>query len=81
MLRSRTTIWFTRYFLWYYHYAMKSIFRWFTYKENIIVCVLALAVLAAWQGARLVRAHDVRATVEAIGMCAAVMNSETGDWD
>jgi predicted membrane-bound dolichyl-phosphate-mannose-protein mannosyltransferase len=46
MLRSRTAIWFTRYFLWYYHYAMKSIFRWFTYKENIIVCVLALAVLA-----------------------------------
>ncbi|HSJ48444.1 MAG TPA: dihydropteroate synthase [Gammaproteobacteria bacterium] len=42
---------------------------------------LALAVLAVWQGARIVRAHDVRATVEAIGMCAAVLNAETGDWE
>jgi dihydropteroate synthase len=42
---------------------------------------LALAVLAVWQGARLVRAHDIRATVEAIGMCAAVLNTDSGDWD
>jgi len=33
---------------------------------------IALAVLAVWQGAAIVRAHDVRATSEAIRMCQAV---------
>lgn len=33
---------------------------------------VALAVLAVWQGAALVRSHDVRATREAIEMCHAV---------
>ncbi|HYQ70639.1 MAG TPA: dihydropteroate synthase [Gammaproteobacteria bacterium] len=33
---------------------------------------LALAVLAVWQGAAMVRTHDVRATREAIAMCHAV---------
>jgi dihydropteroate synthase len=34
---------------------------------------LAAAVIAAWQGARIVRAHDVRETVQALRVCAAVM--------
>ena len=33
---------------------------------------LSLAVVATWQGARLVRTHDVRATREALDMCFAV---------
>jgi len=33
---------------------------------------VALAVLAVWQGAAIVRSHDVRATREAIRMCRAV---------
>ena len=33
---------------------------------------LAAAVLAAWQGARVIRAHDVRETVQALRVCAAV---------
>jgi dihydropteroate synthase len=33
---------------------------------------LALAVLAVWQGAAIVRTHDVRATREAMDMCHAV---------
>lgn len=37
---------------------------------------LALATLAVWQGARLVRAHDVRATLEAIRMCDKVRTAE-----
>ncbi|MGD2136766.1 MAG: dihydropteroate synthase [Gammaproteobacteria bacterium] len=36
---------------------------------------VALAVLAVWQGAAIVRSHDVRATREAIEMCAAVRNT------
>ena len=35
---------------------------------------VALATLAVWQGAAIVRCHDVRATREAIEMCAAVRN-------
>ena len=34
---------------------------------------LSLAVIAAWQGARIIRTHDVRATREALDMCQAVM--------
>ena len=33
---------------------------------------LALAVIAAWQGARIIRTHDVAATREAVNMCQAV---------
>ncbi len=33
---------------------------------------IALAVLAVWQGAAIVRCHDVRATREAVCMCQAV---------
>jgi hypothetical protein len=32
---------------------------------------LAAAVIAAWQGARIIRAHDVRETVQALRVCAA----------
>jgi len=35
---------------------------------------LALATLAVWQGATIVRTHDVRATVEALKVCSAVMH-------
>lgn len=34
---------------------------------------LAAAVIAAWQGARIVRAHDVRETVRALRVCSAVL--------
>ncbi|WJW76466.1 dihydropteroate synthase [Thiohalobacter sp. IOR34] len=37
---------------------------------------VALAVIAAWQGARLIRVHDVAATVQALGMCAAVQAAD-----
>jgi dihydropteroate synthase len=33
---------------------------------------LALAVLAVWKGATLVRCHDIRPTCEALAMCQAV---------
>jgi dihydropteroate synthase len=36
---------------------------------------VALAVLAVWQGAAIVRSHDVRATREAIRMCQAVRDA------
>jgi dihydropteroate synthase len=36
---------------------------------------LALAVLAVWQGAAIVRTHDVRATQEAVAMCHAVSSA------
>lgn len=34
---------------------------------------LAMAVMAAWQGARIIRTHDVRATARAMAMTAAVL--------
>lgn len=34
---------------------------------------LAAAVIAAWRGARIIRAHDVRETVRALRVCAAVL--------
>ncbi len=37
---------------------------------------VALAVIAAWQGAKLVRAHDIRATADAIAMAGAVSGAE-----
>ncbi|MGQ0585982.1 MAG: dihydropteroate synthase [Gammaproteobacteria bacterium] len=36
---------------------------------------LAAATLAAWQGARIVRAHDVRATMDALKVTAAAQNA------
>lgn len=33
---------------------------------------LAAAVIAVWQGAKMIRAHDVRETVQALRVCAAV---------
>lgn len=35
---------------------------------------VSAAVIAAWEGAEIVRAHDVKATVDAIKVCNAVMN-------
>jgi dihydropteroate synthase len=40
--------------------------------DNRIYPGVALAALAVWQGAAIVRSHDVRATREAIEMCHAV---------
>jgi dihydropteroate synthase len=37
---------------------------------------LAAAVLALWQGARIVRTHDVRATVDALRVCEAIAGAE-----
>ena len=36
---------------------------------------LAAAVIAAWQGAHIIRVHDVKATVQALQVCAAVMKT------
>lgn len=36
---------------------------------------IALATLAVWQGASIIRAHDVAATVDAVRMCTAVKES------
>ena len=36
---------------------------------------IALAVLAVWQGASIVRCHDVRQTREAVAMCRAVRDA------
>ena len=40
--------------------------------DNRLYPSIALAALAVWQGASIVRCHDVRATREAIDMCMAV---------
>jgi len=37
---------------------------------------VAVATLAAWQGARIIRAHDVKATVDAVTMVAAVSGGQ-----
>jgi len=37
---------------------------------------LAAAVIAAWQGARILRVHDVKPTVEALTICTAVMTAD-----
>jgi dihydropteroate synthase len=39
---------------------------------------VALAVIAALQGARIIRAHDVAATVDALKVVAAVAGERTG---
>ena len=36
---------------------------------------IAVATLAVWQGAKIVRAHDVKATVDAVRMAAAVIEA------
>jgi len=38
-----------------------------------LVGSLAAATIAVWRGARVVRAHDVRETVQALRVCAAVL--------
>ncbi len=37
---------------------------------------LAMAALAVWQGARIIRTHDVRETVKALRVCTAVLAAE-----
>ncbi len=37
---------------------------------------LAAAVIAAWQGARIIRAHDVRETAQALRVCAAALAAD-----
>jgi len=39
---------------------------------------LAAAVVAAWQGAKIIRAHDVRATVEALAVATAAKQAREG---
>ncbi len=41
--------------------------------EDRLYGSIALAVLAVWQGARLIRCHDVRPTVDAVRICQAVL--------
>ena len=43
--------------------------------DNRLYPSMALAVLAVWKGAAIVRCHDVRETSEAIRMCHAVMTT------
>ena len=40
---------------------------------------LSLATIAVWQGAKLIRTHDVRATVQAVNLCNHVMQVEDFD--
>ncbi len=47
--------------------------------EERLAASLALSTLAVWQGAKIVRSHDVRETVQAIMMCDHVMR--VGDSD
>lgn len=37
---------------------------------------LAAAVIAVWQGAHIIRSHDVKPTVQALRICAAVMQAQ-----
>lgn len=46
--------------------------------EQRIHAGLAAAVLAVWQGASIVRTHDVRATVEALKLVASTLQYQTG---
>ena len=47
--------------------------------EERLAGSLALASVAVWQGARIVRTHDVRETVQAVSMCNHVMQVEESD--
>jgi len=42
--------------------------------EERLAASLSLAALSVWQGAKIIRSHDVRETVQAIMMCDHVMN-------
>jgi dihydropteroate synthase len=44
--------------------------------DNRLYPGIALAVLAVWKGAAIIRCHDVRETVEAVRMCQAVRVAE-----
>lgn len=44
--------------------------------EQRLLPSVTLAVLAVWQGANIVRVHDVAATVQAVRLCAAVRQVE-----
>jgi len=41
--------------------------------EERLAASLSLATIAVWQGAKIIRSHDVRETVQAISMCDHVM--------
>ncbi|MBE2295742.1 MAG: dihydropteroate synthase [Phycisphaerales bacterium] len=41
-----------------------------------LVGSLAAAVIAAWRGARIIRTHDVRETIQALRVCAAVLTAD-----
>ena len=47
--------------------------------EERLAASLSLASLAVWQGAKLVRSHDVKETVQAIAMCHHVMQVNDDD--
>ncbi len=45
--------------------------------EQRVNAGIAAAVLAIWQGARIIRTHDVQATVEAVKLATAAMQYRT----
>tara|TARA_R110002111_G_scaffold110884_7_gene170559 strand:- start:23 stop:811 length:789 start_codon:yes stop_codon:yes gene_type:complete len=47
--------------------------------EERLAGSLALASLAVWQGAKLIRTHDVRETAQAVNLCNYVMQVEESD--
>jgi dihydropteroate synthase len=47
--------------------------------EERLAGSLALASLAVWQGAKIVRTHDVRETAQAVNLCNYVMQVEESD--
>jgi len=42
--------------------------------EERLAASLSLAAISVWQGAKIIRSHDVRETIQAIMMCDHVMN-------
>ena len=47
--------------------------------EERLAASLSLAAISVWQGAKIIRSHDVRGTVQAIMMCDHVMQVEDAD--
>ena len=47
--------------------------------EERLAASLSLAAISVWQGAKIIRSHDVRETVQAIMMCDHVMQVEDAD--
>jgi len=47
--------------------------------EERLAGSLALASIAVWQGAKLIRTHDVRETAQAVNLCNYVMQVEESD--